>query len=213
MGRMRLSLAAAAALAVLAARPAHAEPFIALRLALAPAFGSAGADVAVSDALGFQYPIQLDVLWRHQNAAVGAYVSWGYGRAIERCPGTCSGYVWREGLQLTWTLPPFRGAEPWIGFGFGSEQSTVRYASGGGEVATVWRGWEVVPAQGGLEWRVSRHLALGPFLLLGFGRYNDYSLETEFASASAPIPRRAVHAWVHVGVRGRLTFLREDDDE
>ena len=58
--------------------------------------------------------------------------------------------------------------------------------------------------QGGAEWPLAGRFGLGPFVLLGFGRYARESLDTSFASSSAEIGRKAVHVWVHDGVRGRI---------
>jgi hypothetical protein len=199
---MRLPLAAAALLA-LASLPARAEPFLALRLGVARAFGSAAADVPASDAVPFHFPLQLDALWRYRRAAAGLYGSWGRG-TVDSCEGSCSATVWRAGIQAAWTFAPVRGAEPWAGASAGYEWATARRARAGSEVDATWRGWELLAAQGGIEWRVARAVALGPFLVVGLGRYTDLSVDTGLDSASAPIRDRAVHGWVQLGVRARL---------
>ena len=200
---MRLSAAALAL--VLAAPAARAEPVAALRLALAPSFGSAAADVPVSDVVTMQFPLQLDALWRHRNVSAGGYASWGRGR-VDACSGSCSASVWRLGLQATWSFAPVRGAEPWAGLATGYEWASARRERAGAEVKSTWKGFEVLALQGGVEWRLGRRFALGPFLLLGFGRYSDLSVETGFGSAEAPIAERAFHGWFHAGVRGRLVL-------
>ena len=196
---MRLPVAAALlALAACPARAEGAEPVIALRLGAASAFGSAAADVPVSDEVRLQFPVQLDLLGRFGRASAGAYGSWGIARS-GNCEGSCAS-VARAGLQATWTFGPWHGAEPWSGIGAGWEWAKER-AHG---VKTSWRGWELA-AQGGLEWQVAPRVAVGPFLLLGAGRYTDVALDTGFGSASAELARRAVHVWLHGGVRARLS--------
>jgi hypothetical protein len=202
---MRLPAAAAAALLALAAPAARAEPVFALRAAVAPAFGSAADDVPVGDAVSLQVPLQLDALWRHRSFAAGVYGSWGWGR-VDACEGSCGASVWRAGLQGTWSFAPVRGAEPWAGLAAGYEWAIARRRRSGGEVSSTWRGFELLAAQGGVEWRVARMTALGPYVLLGFGRYDELSVDTGIESATASIPERALHGWIQVGVRARLVL-------
>src|SRR6266545_3398271 len=115
MGAMRTPLSAAVILATLAARTARAEPVVALRLAIAPAVGSAEADVPVSDALSLQGPLRLDALWRTGRLAAGLYGSWGLARYGACGSGSCSASVSRLGLEATWSFAPISGAEPWAG--------------------------------------------------------------------------------------------------
>ncbi len=203
---MRTPLAAAAVLVALCgARPARAEPVLALRLGVAPALGSVAADVPVSDAITTQYPIQLDALWREGSLAGGLYGSWGPAR-VGRCgDASCSASVTRLGVQATWTFADVGRAEPWVGVASGYEWAT-QDRTRGGTVTTSWRGFELLAAQGGIEWRVWSRLALGPYALLAVGRYTDVSLDTGYGSASGEIANRAVHAWFHVGVRARLVL-------
>ena len=202
---MRTPLAAAATLLALAPRLGRAEPssapVIALRLGVAPALGSAAADVPASDAVRLQFPVQLDALWRVGRAAAGAYASWGPARS-GGCEGLCAS-VTRAGLQATWTFAPWRGGEPWAGVATGYEWARER---GDGDVTLTWRGFELLAAQGGIEWRVAPAVAVGPFLLFGVGRYTNVALDTEVESASAELARKAVHAWFHAGVRARLVL-------
>ncbi len=210
--RIPLGAAAAAALLALVARPGRAEPppeappgpVLAVRLAVAPATGSAARDVPMSDAVRLQFPVQLDALWRFGHAAAGAYASWGLARS-RACDGSCAS-VTRAGLQATWTFAPWRGAEPWAGIGTGYEWASERQGSGTRDVRSSWRGFELFAAQGGLEWRVAPSVALGPFLLAAAARYTTFEVETDYGSASAELAHKAVHGWFHAGVRARLVL-------
>jgi len=207
MGAMRTPLAAAVILAALAVgRTARAEPVVGLRVAIAPAVGSAAGDVPVSDALSLQVPVQLDALWRTGPFAAGVYGSWGIARDGACGGGSCSASVSRLGIQATWSFAPISGAEPWAGIGTGYEWAGASWKRSGTSVDTRWRGLELAEAQGGVDWRLGRRLAVGPYLLVGVGRYSSYTVETAFESATAEIAQKAVHAWIHVGVRGRLSF-------
>jgi hypothetical protein len=212
---MRLPLAAAAALLALAVpRPGGAQPVdgpeLALRLGFASAVGSIASRVPVDDGVNLQVPVQVDVLWRFGQLAAGLYGS-GAWASVGDCAGSgaggrsCSASVWRLGLQATWSFRAVvGGAEPWLGVATGYEWARERRARAGTAVETTWRGFELLAVQGGLEWRVARWAAVGPFLLVGGGQYSGIEMDTGFAAASTEIPDKAVHAWIHLGVRGRF---------
>ncbi len=206
---MRTPLAAAVILTALAAAPvARAEPVVALRLGIAPAVGSATAGVPVSEALTFQVPVQVDALWRAGRLSAGVYGSWGLALYGACGGGSCGASVARLGVEALWSFAPLAAAEPWVGLGAGYEWASASRARSGATLDTSWRGPELFQAQGGVEWRLGRRLAVGPFLLLGAGRYTRLALDTGVDSASADVARKAVHAWVHIGVRGRLALGR-----
>jgi hypothetical protein len=181
------------------------EPEVALRLAAAPGFGSAAAAVPVEDAVALQFPIQLDLGWRVGAFTIGAYGSWAPARP-PRCPSgaSCSASAVRLGVQGTWTFEPSAGMQGWLGAGTGWERATSHVKRSGTDDATSYSGLELFQVQSGLEWRLHRRLALGPYLQLGLGRYSDVRVQTKVESASASIADRAVHAWLYAGVRARV---------
>lgn len=204
---MRRCAAPLLAVALLLPAAAAARPALqlGLRLAFAPAAGSAAALVPMSEAIRWQAPIQADGLVGAGAFAAGLYGSWGPAQAgTEPCAdgATCSARVTRAGAQALWS---FRrtpaGAAAWAGAGLGWEWATSRRERLG---ATTERGWDgpELSLQGGLDWRVKRAFAVGPFLLVGLGRYSGASVETGEESGARPIGERAVHAWFHLGVRG-----------
>jgi hypothetical protein len=197
--------AAVAAFLALAAGPAAAldPPVLALRLGVAPAFGSAAADLPVSETIPLQFPIQLDALTGEGPLAFGLYGSWGPAHAAKCGDASCSAWVARLGLQATWTFAVEGAGKPWVGLASGYEWAREQRTRGG-TVTTTWAGWEPVAVQGGVEWRVLRWLALGPYGLLGVGRYSRYTVDTGIEEASTELPRKALHAWIHLGVRGRF---------
>ncbi len=194
--------------ALLLPMAASARPTLALRLAYAPAVGSLAGSVPISDAMRSQVPLQADALWPlRPELAAGLYASWGPGQVPSRACGagaSCSAAATRAGLQglRTFARSSF-GATPWAGAALGWEWASQRRERLGVETTARWNGPELA-LQGGAQWTLGRRFGLGPFLLLGAGRYERMSLETPEASASAAIADRAVHAWVHVGVRGSV---------
>jgi hypothetical protein len=200
------ALAAAALLAPAAApAQAQAQATFGLRLAWAPAVGSAADHVPMSEAVESELPIQGDALWRAGPLAFGAYGSWAFGQVGgTACAdgASCSASGVRAGAEATWTFAPWSfGAAPWVGAGLGWEWATQRRERLGASTTTSWNGPELA-LQGGAEWRVQGPFAVGPFALVGLGSYRTVSVDTGQASASAPIANRAVHAWIHLGVRG-----------
>jgi hypothetical protein len=180
-----------------------------LRLAWAHALGSAASHVPMSETAEWQVPIQADVLWSADRFAAGIYGSWGPGglSGPECSEGaSCSARDVRAGVQLYWRFPPaYLGAMPWLGGALGWEWASHRRERLGVATTTRWNGPELA-AQGGAEWRVWRQVGVGPFLLLGLGRYERMTVETSQEQASEDVARHAVHAWIHVGVRGTYAF-------
>ncbi len=188
---------------------ARAGPTAALRLSYAPALGSLARSEPISDAMSAQAPVQLDLLWRLGPASVGAYGSWGLGWVSGSVCGasSCSASAARAGVQGLWAFGPL-GEErvvPWAGLGLGWEWAFQDRERLGTKTSWTWQGAELA-LQGGAEWPVAGRFGVGPALLLGFGRYAREALDTPAASASASIGARAIHVWIHVGVRGRVDF-------
>jgi hypothetical protein len=207
----RLAAAVLALAALLLPAAPSAQPTAALRLAYAPALGDLARGVPMSDAMSSQIPLQLDVLWRFGAISAGAYGSWGLGQASgQACkePGaSCSASVVRVGAQGLWTLEPLGEARilPWAGLGLGWEWAFQRSERLGARTSDTWSGAEVA-VQGGAEWPFAGRFGLGPFVLVGGGRYVRQALDTSADSGSANIGTKAVHVWIHVGVRGRVDF-------
>lgn len=196
--------------ALLAPAAARAQPAAAVRISYAPALGDVARSVPMSDAMSSHVPVQLDLSWRIGPFSAGAYGSWGPGQVgSDGCGGgaSCSASVVRAGVQGLYALQPLRGTRivPWGGLGLGWEWASQRRERLGAKVSSTWSGAEL-SLQGGADWSLGDRFGLGPVVLLGFGRYARESVETDFASGSAEIGRKAVHVWIHVGVRGRVEF-------
>jgi hypothetical protein len=201
---MRSALPLLAALLVPAA--ANAQPSLGLRLAYAPALGSAAAEVPASEVMRAQVPLQVDALWRFGGVAAGLYASYALGVVgSEACRGgDCSGSGLRLGAQAELRLAPFQsGLAPWFGAGLGWERATLRRERLGSGVTWKWSGIEG-SLQAGLTWPLRPGLALGPFLQLSLGQYGRLAVDTAETSASAGVADRALHGWLHAGVRGTL---------
>jgi hypothetical protein len=203
-------LAVLALAALLLPAASRAQPTVALRLAYAPAVGDLARGVPMSDALTSQIPVQLDALWRVGRASAGAYASWGLGQPDgEACSGgaSCSASVVRAGVQGQWSLEPLGEMRiaPWLGLGLGWEWAFQRRERLGSRTSFTWSGAEVA-VQGGADWPLADRFGVGPFVLVGGGRYAREAVSTSVESGSAAIDSKAVHLWIHLGVRGRVDF-------
>lgn len=179
------------------------------RVAWASAFGSAAGHVPMSETIGWQVPIQADVLWSAERFAAGIYGSWGPGGfSGQACAdgAACSAQEARAGFQAFWRFPPWRSrAVAWAGAGLGWEWTSQRRERAGLSSTTSWNGPELA-LQGGVEWKLDRRFGIGPFALLGGGRYQRVSLGTPQDSGSAEIADPTLHGWIQLGVRGAFDF-------
>jgi hypothetical protein len=155
-------------------------------------------------------PLQLDLLWRFGSLSAGAYGSWGPGQVGSGTCGagaSCSASVARTGVQGLYAFEPVGDARavPWGGLGVGWEWAFQRRERLGARTSWTWSGAELA-LQGGVEWPIGSRFGLGPALLIGFGRYSREALDTSVSSGSAEIDAKAMHVWVHAGLRGRLDF-------
>ncbi len=184
---------------------AVAQPTFAARLAYAPALGDVAAHVPMSEAMRSQIPLQLDALWRFGDLAAGVYAAYGLGQvpASACAGGDCSASDVRVGVQGLLALEPRSGVVPWVGAGVGYEWATERRARADTRTTWSFRGLDAL-VQGGAEWNVAGRFSAGPFAALALGRYAHVALDTPDASGSADIPSKGFHAWILVGVRGRL---------
>ncbi len=206
---MRAVLLAALLVPAAAAAQRGVGVVLGLRVAWAPAFGSAASHVPMSEAIAWQVPIQGDVLWSAERFAAGVYASWGPGGASGLACGdgaSCAARDVRAGFQAFWTFTRWRfGAAPWAGGALGWEWASLRRERVGATTRTSWNGPELA-VQGGAEWRVGERFGVGPFLLLGGGRYERMSVDTSQASGSGDIASRTFHGWFQLGARGTFDF-------
>ncbi len=178
-----------------------------LRLAFAPALLDAADRLPLGELVVSQVPVQAEALWRiDRRLAAGAYASYGFGQpGAGACGGArCGARSFRAGAQIQLAPDtPVLGAAPWLGAGAGWEWLSVSRGLAGTEVVTGLHGPEGF-VEAGLAWRAAERFAVGPYLLVAAGSYGRASLEAAGGSASAAVPDRSVHLWLHAGVR--VTF-------
>lgn len=197
---MRARLAVAS-LAVVLPLVARAQPVLGVRVGWGAAVGSAAADVPVGESTSAQVPVQLDAGWRLGSATVGGYVAYGFGVGPP-CDGgaRCEATVLRLGAAGALSRPLAPRVEAWGGAALGWESSTHRRVRPGGEVETSYGGPEA-SLQAGVDFRIARRLALGPWVQLAVGRYQTLRVASATDSATAGVDDGASHAWFLAGVR------------
>ena len=200
--------------------PACPKPVLELgaRTGVALPFGSVASGSPLSDSIGAQIPVQIDLGFRPDpHLFIGAYGSYGFVvPASGVCQGgSCSGSDVRAGVEAQFHFRPGFRFDPWLGVGTGYEWLHVAsWSSGkvqdGVDTSTdanlTLRGWEIVNAQAGLDYALCTGVRVGPFVGFSIGEFENASQSstlrgTEHAS-STDIQQTALHEWLTLGLRG-----------
>jgi hypothetical protein len=206
-----------AGLALPAAAEEPAEPVLGFtvgaRLSLAFPMGSILSDpgtgpLLIDELVAVSIPIQVDVgLTVHRRWFVGAYVSYAWDLLqIGQCKvgESCSVTGLRLGLQATYAFRDHGG--PWVGLGTGWEWMFTRYSSPQFTTRLDVGGAEYVIFQGGWDVEVSPGWMVGPWVSGSVGEFSRASLATGGSTQESPIPNRAVHGWLQLGVKGSFSL-------
>ena len=120
---------------------------------------------------------------------------------------TCSGSDKYVGIELRLHLVPDRLFCPWISVGVGYEWlGTSETGTVTGDGGLRGRDYDI---EFGTDIRVTRALALGPYVGVRFGNYGNVS-GSDYSSGDYTIPDSAqsTHGWWVFGVRGAFTISR-----
>ncbi len=174
------------------------------RLALSLPLGNAadtvsGAPDPQSSEVLFAAPIGIDAGYRFaRHHYVGAFGQFAPALVPSGCP---TAFCFDERLGLDYQYHG-RGAknDPWVGAGLGYEI----LHGGGGSTTVIYRGWELLHLQGGLDFYTGRRAELGPFAMLSFGKYTTVRDIGPQGDVTADISQKAFHAWLQFGVQGEL---------
>lgn len=183
--------------------------------------GEDGEGAKVSDTISGVIPLQVDLgYFINSNLYLGASFQYGLAQLKEDC-GTedvdCSASQLRFGLNLAYHFAPAGKINPWLGVGVGYETLTV---SGSGEsagtsidISSTASGFEFVNAQGGLDFRLSHQVSVGPFVTLTAAQYSKVSAKVDVegdspldVDESQDIENKAIHAWLYGGLRMQVHF-------
>jgi outer membrane protein len=187
---------------------------IGLRLGYALPMGDAIKGGPVSDYVSGVLPIWLDLGYMvTRNIMVGLYGQYGFGFTkskfkdsfgVPSAASTSASDI-RFGAQAQYHLMPGQSMNPWFGLGFGYELGSVTASLSGHEMTVSARGFEYVNFQGGLDFRVTSFLGIGPFLSLSLGEFDSYKIsQTGSRDQSGDISQTAMHEWLTFGVCSTL---------
>jgi len=168
----------------------------------------AGAAEPLRRAVPVAIPFELDLGGRFPfGLALGAYFQLAPG--VPDCPAgeTCDALYSRIGVQAEFRFRNGSRVMPWVGGGLGWEFFSFREELNGLGATLTATGPEL-SLQGGVDFRLGRRWAIGPYLTLAFARFDRERLETSLGNATATVPSgdRSTHTWIHLGVRSSVTF-------
>jgi hypothetical protein len=102
--------------------------------------------------------------------------------------------------KARWTFASLEAPlAPWVGAALGWEWSAVEGKDATGSSSVSVNGLEAGLQAGG-DWRVARRVSVGPYMMVGLGRYRS----GETAAGGGAIADPATHGWLGLGVTGRF---------
>jgi hypothetical protein len=189
------------------ARGGESGPFAALRAGYGLPLGDAVAGARLSDAVGRQVPLWLDLGWRFdERLALALFGQYGFAGGMGCGAGaSCTGSTVRFGAEILYRFLPDSTFDPWAGAGVGWEMARTSSSASGLETRSTFQGFELANLQAGGDWRIAPRFTAGPWVSLTFARYG--SLETTTPLGSQPdVSGKAFHLWLELGLMGRFDF-------
>jgi hypothetical protein len=154
----------------------------------------------MSDAFSGQVPIWIDAGYMvTPSLLVGLYGQYGFVSTKNCDPGaSCSAHDFRIGVQGQYHIMPAELVDPWLGVGFGYEDLSGSQSQGGSSVDIGLSGWELLNLQGGIDFKATDALTVGPFLSYSLDQYNSISS----GGTSIDLTSKSLHEWITFGVKG-----------
>jgi hypothetical protein len=169
-----------------------------------------GARGDMSDFTTGQVPIFVEIGGKIvPNFFLGGYLGLGFGGAAgfmdSVCTGsnlTCVAVGVRFGIEAQYHVVPAGKVNPWIGYGFGFESLGVSGSRGGNTQTVSVSGLEYAHFMGGVDFRLSRIVGLGPIVDFSMGQYSKVRSEaTGEPTVDDDIADQAAHQWLSLGLR------------
>jgi opacity protein-like surface antigen len=208
----RLLMIGAVMAAVLVPTASSAQFTLGARLGYGFGMGDVGGDLAMSDWVKSQVPVQIDALFRvSPNLGIGGYFSYGFGQtggdigdACDISGVDCSARVTRLGLQAIYSFATAGQLVPWAGAGIGYEWNTLEIEEAGESFDATWKGFEFLNLQAGADYKVNEQFSVGPYVLFALGQYDEADVSGTILNLSEDIPDKQMHEWLSFGVRGKF---------
>jgi hypothetical protein len=193
---------------------AHRGFQAALRSGVAIPFGSVTATTAMSDAVGIQVPLILDIGAKpFAPLFIGGYFGIAAGGAAgaiaDVCAHldvSCNGLSLRFGGQVQYNIRPAALVNPWVGFAIGYEIARSSGTNGKNNVENTLSGLEFAHLMAGVDFRLGSAFGIGPFADLALGQYSTaktvQNAGGRVTTLGGDISDSALHEWVTLGVRG-----------
>jgi hypothetical protein len=197
-----------------AAPEAHRGFQVGLRSGVSIPFGHVTATTAMSDAVGIQVPLILDIGAKpFEHVFIGAYFGIAQGGAAGTVASVCAhlgvscdGLSLRFGAQVHYAFRPAATVNPWLGLAIGYEIARSSGTSGKNSVTNTLAGLEFVHVLGGVDFRLSNVFGIGPFVDFALGRYSTAETKQDaggrVTTLGGAINDPALHEWLTLGVRG-----------
>ncbi len=175
----------------------------------------------LSDTVSSVIPLQLDVgYFLSSNLYVGGSFQYGIASladgdsACEDGELSCSVSQMRFGVNLAYHFAPESMINPWVGVGVGYETLSLGLSGETNDIeveaTSTAKGFEFANAQGGVDFRVSDTLSVGPFVTVTVAQYASTSTrieaDGESEEESTDIEEKALHGWLYGGVRLQARF-------
>jgi hypothetical protein len=184
---------------------------MALRTGYSLPFGKANAEDGgeMSNVTGGQVPLLVDIGGKVvPHLFLGGYIGFAAGPAAgnaddecDRANYDCYTTSLRAGLEGHFQLLPHSTVNPWIGYGIGYEQLTLKQSGDGGGSVTNG-GPEYARLMAGFDWRMSRGFGLGPFADLSIAKYTRFKDDSPGEeNDQGNIAKASLHQWLTVGAR------------
>ena len=160
------------------------------------------------------FPIWADIGYRiNPTVFIAGYFSYGIGGPgdvvgdwCDLGNADCLAVSSRLGVQAQFHLLPEGSADPWLGVGTGFESTGVTFSGDDEEITFAYGGWEALLLQGGVDFKLSEYVALGPFMGLTLSQYSSISCDGDLCGTflDEEIDEKKWHEWLFVGIRGKF---------
>ena len=161
-------------------------------------FGTIGdSQPKVNDLISAGGEIQLGLGWRiNPRSTVGIWASGGKNGTQDLAAGG-SAYTAGAGIESNYHFLPENDWDPWIGLAFGYRGLWVTT-----DQTSSWQGIGSRLSLG-VDFRVSRELAVGPYIAAGTNIY----FHEDTPNSSSGIDRRKLTLWVGAGLQARFDLF------